>query len=96
MCTTTHYTSLCCDHHWLAIRAPCRPGSGFRYCGMFRDGVAREPADELKVGAPCPACACGPGGYDANLVRMILNVRNRWRWGVGPSRGDPGLECAVM
>ncbi|KAI0456560.1 methyltransferase domain-containing protein [Xylaria acuta] len=91
MCLTTHYISRNCGHHWLAIRQPCWPGYGFTYCGVFRDGVAREPSPEFEIMGLCPACAA-PGYYDRNLVRMVTNVRERCRWGIGPSRGDPGVE----
>ncbi|KAI0426652.1 methyltransferase domain-containing protein [Xylaria sp. FL1042] len=77
MCLTTHYISRNCGHHWLAIRYPCWPGNGFNYCGVFGDG--------------CPACAT-PGAYDHNLVRMVVNIRDHCRWGMGPSRDDPGYE----
>ncbi|KAK5632933.1 hypothetical protein RRF57_008647 [Xylaria bambusicola] len=95
MCLTTHYISRNCGHHWLAIRQPCWPGYGFNYCGVFGDGVAREPAPELEVIGLCPACA-NPGCYDHNLVRMITNIRSHCRWGIGPSRDDPGVECVIM
>ncbi|KAI1356984.1 hypothetical protein F5Y01DRAFT_309525 [Xylaria sp. FL0043] len=84
-----------CGHHWLAIRHPCWPGNGFNHCGVFGDGVAREPAPEVEAVGLCPACAT-PGAYDYNLVRMVVNIRDHCRWGVGPSRDDPGYECAVM
>ncbi|KAI0396096.1 hypothetical protein F5Y17DRAFT_456417 [Xylariaceae sp. FL0594] len=107
MCYTIHYTSRDCGHHWLAIQQPCWPGYGFNHCPTFGDGVAREPSPEYEVPGRCPACSSsssstrGHGygygcGYDANLVRMIVDVRDRCRLGVGPSRGDPGFECAVM
>ncbi|KAI0443637.1 methyltransferase domain-containing protein [Xylaria telfairii] len=90
MCLTTHYISRNCGHHWLAIRQPCWPGYGFTYCGVFGDGVAREPSPEFEIMGLCPACTT-PGYYDRNLVRMVINVRERCRWGIGPSRGDPGM-----
>ncbi|KAI0864213.1 hypothetical protein F4860DRAFT_511069 [Xylaria cubensis] len=93
MCLTNHYISRNCGHHWLAIRQPCWPGYGFTYCGVFGDGVAREPSPEFEIMGLCPACAT-PGYYDRNLVRMVTNVRERCRWGIGPSRRDPGVECA--
>ncbi len=34
--------------------------------------------------------------YDTHYVRMITDIRDRLRWGEGPFRSDPGLECAVM
>ncbi|RYC57733.1 hypothetical protein CHU98_g8485 [Xylaria longipes] len=78
-----------CGHHWLAIRQPCWPGYGFTYCGVFGDGVAREPSPEFEIMGLCPACAT-PGYYDRNLVRMVTNVRERCRWGIGPFEGRPG------
>ncbi|GAW18110.1 hypothetical protein ANO14919_075830 [Xylariales sp. No.14919] len=95
MCLATHYISRNCGHHWLAIRQPCWPGYGFTYCGTFGDGVAREPSPELEIMGLCPACTT-PGCYDPNLVRMVLDIRERCRWGIGPSRHDPGLECVIM
>ncbi|KAI1300327.1 methyltransferase domain-containing protein [Xylaria venustula] len=95
MCLTTHYISRNCGHHWLAIRQPCWPGYGFNYCGMFGDGVAREPAPELEIVGLCPACAT-PGCYDHNLVRMVVSIRERCRWGIGPSRHDPGVESTML
>lgn len=95
MCLTTHYISRICGHHWLAIRQPCWPGYGFTYCSVFGDGVAREPSPEFEVMGLCPACTT-PGHYDRNLVRMIMSIEDRCRWGLGPSRDDPGVECVVM
>ncbi|XXG94725.1 S-adenosylmethionine-dependent methyltransferase [Hypoxylon texense] len=85
----------CCAHHWLQVRQPCFPGAGFNTCGAFGDGVAREPAAVATADGLCPACRM-PGRYDKNRVRMIMDIRSRWRWGLGPSRGDPGLECCVI
>ncbi|KAI1329576.1 hypothetical protein F5Y16DRAFT_365524 [Xylariaceae sp. FL0255] len=98
MCTTTHFLSRRCGHHWLAIRQPCWPGYGFSYCSTFGDGVAREPAPEVEVVDLCPSCLSPPGytSYDPNLVRMIVDVRSRYRWGLGPSKDDLGIECVVM
>ncbi|KAL7629272.1 hypothetical protein AAE478_000792 [Parahypoxylon ruwenzoriense] len=112
MCTTTHFRSRNCGHHWLQIRQPCWPGQGFNTCLVFGDGVARDPSDTITASAPCPGCleetARGaPGGlyyyayayayaYDRNQVRMICDIKDRWRWGLGPSKQDPGVECAVM
>ncbi|KAI0596979.1 hypothetical protein F4775DRAFT_593712 [Biscogniauxia sp. FL1348] len=103
MCKTAHFRSRSCGHHWLQIAQPCGPGRGFSTCATFRgDGVAREPAAECRVGAPCPACsscyysATGGGMYDRNSVRMVTDMRRRWRWGLGPSKRDPGVECVVM
>ncbi|KAI1428327.1 methyltransferase domain-containing protein [Xylaria sp. FL1777] len=91
MCLTTHYISRHCGHHWLAIRQPCWPGFGFNYCGMFGDGVARAPSPELEIVGLCPACA-NPGYYDYNLVRMVMSIEERCRWGIGPSRDAAGVE----
>lgn len=69
---------------------------------MFGDGVAREPSPEFEVRGLCPACLTAPAApgygdsYDSNLVRMIVDVRDRFRWGVGPSKSDAGIECVVM
>ncbi|RYO82627.1 hypothetical protein DL766_002832 [Monosporascus sp. MC13-8B] len=115
MCTTTHYISRACGHHWLQIARPCCPGQGFNTCGVFGDGCARDPAPEVAVDWVCPACRCacvaapalpfgyyGPGyrvcscGYDRHYTRMIMDIREGLRWGAGPCRSDPGLECVVM
>ncbi|KAI1345216.1 hypothetical protein F5Y15DRAFT_20973 [Xylariaceae sp. FL0016] len=96
MCTVTHYASRLCGHHWLTIRTPCFPGYGFRWCDTFRNGAARHPEDEWHVASACPACTMPWGGYDKNLVRMVLDIQDRWRWGVGPSRQDFGVDCVVM
>ncbi|KAI0400512.1 hypothetical protein F4802DRAFT_601904 [Xylaria palmicola] len=95
MCLTNHYISRNCGHHWLAIRQPCWPGYGFTYCPVFGDGVARDPSPVFEFLGLCPACAT-PGFYNQNLVRMITHIRDRCRWGFGPSRYDPGVECAVI
>lgn len=107
MCYTVHYRSRSCGHHWLQIAQPCAPGSGFRACDTFGDGVAREPSPLVSVGAPCPACCCDgttttaatgvpAPAYDRNLVRMVMDVRDRWRWGRGPCKHDAGLECVIL
>ncbi|KAI1637336.1 hypothetical protein F4809DRAFT_640578 [Biscogniauxia mediterranea] len=122
MCKTAHFRSRACGHHWLQIAQPCGPGRGFGTCATFGDGVAREPAAECSVEAPCPACSTsmgmgmggggvvvvaggGVGGiggmsrrstYDHNNVRMVTDIRRRWRWGLGPSKQDLGVECVVM
>ncbi|KAI2614489.1 uncharacterized protein GGS25DRAFT_53286 [Hypoxylon fragiforme] len=95
MCTTTHFRSRTCRHHWLQIRTQCWPGHGFNTCPTFGDGVAREASPLVTVAGRCPACVM-PGQYDMHLVRMIVDIQDRVRWGLGPSRGDPGCECGVM
>ncbi|KAI6093872.1 hypothetical protein F4821DRAFT_252870 [Hypoxylon rubiginosum] len=94
MCLTLHWRSRCCEHHWLQIRQPCFPGYGFSTCSQFGDGVAREPAPIVTFDGLCPACSMLI--YDKNQVRMIMDIRKRWRWGLGPSKSDPGIECSVM
>ena len=95
MCTTTHFRSRRCGHHWLQITTPCFPGLGFNHCYKFRDGVARSPAPFVSIDVVCPACWV-PDAYDKNRIRMVEDIRDTWRWGLGPSRGDPGLDCQVM
>ncbi|KAI1466621.1 uncharacterized protein F4812DRAFT_451592 [Daldinia caldariorum] len=85
MCRTIHFRSRCCRHHWLQIWQPCRyPGNGFSRCESFGDGVAREPARVADAAGLCPACRFA-GAYDKNQIRMVVDVRSRWRWGFGPS-----------
>ncbi|KAI1808345.1 methyltransferase domain-containing protein [Daldinia bambusicola] len=94
MCRTIHFRSRCCRHHWLQIWQPCGyAGNGFSRCGSFGDGVAREPARVADAAGLCPACRFA-GAYDKNQIRMVVDVRSRWRWGFGPSKCDPGCECA--
>ncbi|KAH7034989.1 uncharacterized protein B0I36DRAFT_86475 [Microdochium trichocladiopsis] len=95
MCTTIHYRSRSCGHHWLQVQQACGPGMGFTYCARFGDGVAREPSPLVRTDSACPSCVL-PNTYDRNRARMIVDIRGRWRWGFGPGRGDPGVECAVM
>ncbi|KAI1661484.1 hypothetical protein F4813DRAFT_347747 [Daldinia decipiens] len=95
MCRTIHFRSRCCRHHWLQIWQPCYPGMGFNTCSMFGDGIAREPASIADAAGLCPACRFS-GCYDKNKTRMIMDIKSRWRWGFGPSKYDPGCECAVM
>ncbi|CAJ2502005.1 Uu.00g048580.m01.CDS01 [Anthostomella pinea] len=131
MCTTDHYRSRACGHHWLAIARPCYPGSGFRFCRTFGDGHAREPSNSsdghpFRVDGLCPACderelrrgpgrfvggggygygyggfvggyggggyGYGYGGYDRNLVRMVVDIRDRRRWGTGPNTSHVAYE----
>ncbi|KAI1177534.1 hypothetical protein F4777DRAFT_541289, partial [Nemania sp. FL0916] len=94
MCLVAHCISRNCGHHWLIIQVPCQPGYGFSYCSWFVDGVARQPAPEFEMLGRCPACAA-PDGYDRNLIRMVTGIRERCRWGAGPSRDDPGVECVM-
>jgi hypothetical protein len=96
MCYTHHFRSRNCGHHWLQIAQPCAPGFGFRVCDTFGDGVAREPSPQVSVGALCPACSLGEAAYDRNLVRMIMDIRDRWRWGRGPCKHEAGIECVVL
>lgn len=101
MCTTIHYRSRICGHHWLQIAQPCWPGQGFWTCAAFGDGCARDPAPEVSYAGLCPACCGGgrgggPGGYNLHYVRMITEIRERVRCGEGPCKADPGVECAVM
>ncbi|KAJ1331205.1 hypothetical protein MN608_04663 [Microdochium nivale] len=95
MCTTIHYRSRNCGHHWLQIYQQCGPGMGFTHCPRFGDGVAREPSPVVRSDGLCPACVL-PGGYDRNAARMVLDIQSRWRWGFGPGREDPGVECRLM
>jgi hypothetical protein len=95
MCHAIHFVSRDCGHHWYYIALPCRLETGFNHCHHFRDGVARDAADKVVARHLCPACAY-PHTYDANQIRMVVSVKKRWRWGVGPSREDMGIECCVM
>ncbi|KAI1382253.1 hypothetical protein F4677DRAFT_440053 [Hypoxylon crocopeplum] len=90
----TDFRSRCCRHHWMQIWQPCRPGRGFNTCSMIGDGVARDIPEVVAQGL-CPACGAS-GRYDKNLIRMVMDMKRRWRWGLGPSKCDPGIECAVM
>ncbi|KAK7908124.1 hypothetical protein PG985_015427 [Apiospora marii] len=95
MCTSAHFRSRACGHHWLQIEAACYPGLGFNNCDTFGDGVAREGSPVVAVDTLCPACL-RPGLYDKNTVRMILEIKNRCRWGFGPDKRDFGVDCCVM
>ncbi|KAI1433028.1 hypothetical protein GGR50DRAFT_696492 [Xylaria sp. CBS 124048] len=89
MCSTKHFIGHACGHQWLAIHEPCWPGYGFNYCRTFGNGTARPPSPVTVTPGFCPDCQA-PGRYDFNQVRMILDIRRRCRWGVGPSRTDAG------
>ncbi|KAH9909167.1 hypothetical protein F4778DRAFT_715611 [Xylariomycetidae sp. FL2044] len=96
MCRAVHHRSRMCGHHWYAIVVSCWPGGGFSTCPHFRDGVAREPAQDMPpTDLPCPECAMH-GRYDRNLIRMVVHMEDRWKWGLGPNRGDPGIECVIL
>lgn len=45
---------------------------------------------------PCPKHNLGC--YDLNYTRMVVDVKNGVRWGLGPNKTDPGIEfqCSVM
>ncbi|KAI1383272.1 uncharacterized protein F4822DRAFT_434391 [Hypoxylon trugodes] len=89
MCNYLHFRSRACRHHWLQIYQPCWPGQGFNTCNTFGDGVARQPGELIDAVGPCPACSTH-GAYDRHQIRMIMDIRERWRWGMGPSKSDPG------
>ncbi|KAI1083177.1 methyltransferase domain-containing protein [Whalleya microplaca] len=91
MCVTVHFRSRNCRHHWLQIHQPCGPGQGFNYCDVFGDGIARDPMEVYPVIGLCPACQY-PATYDKNLVRMVMDIKDKWRWGLGPSKDEPGIE----
>ncbi|KAI1143501.1 hypothetical protein F5Y05DRAFT_155501 [Hypoxylon sp. FL0543] len=95
MCRTAHFRSRCCRHHWLHIAKPCWPGNGFNTCPKFGSGVAAKPTRIITMDGLCPTCLM-PGQYDQHQIRMIENVEHRVRWGAGPSKCEPGCECAVM
>ncbi|KAI1844406.1 hypothetical protein JX265_010163 [Neoarthrinium moseri] len=95
MCQTHHLRSRNCGHHWLQISRPCYPGWGFNICDTFGDGIARDPSPLLNAEALCPACAYG-GRYDKNQVRMVMDIKDRWRWGRGPCKQDAGIECVIL
>ncbi|KAK8114738.1 uncharacterized protein PG998_000717 [Apiospora kogelbergensis] len=95
MCTTAHFRSRACGHHWLQITMACYPGLGFNNCDTFDGGAAREESPLVAVDTLCPACL-GPGRYDKNTTRMILDIRNRYRWGYGPDKRSFGADCCVM
>ncbi|KAK8056365.1 hypothetical protein PG993_001592 [Apiospora rasikravindrae] len=95
MCETTHFRSRDCGHHWLQIAAACYPGLGFNSCDTFGAGRVREESPVVAVDTLCPACL-RPGLYDKNMIRMILDIKDRYRWGLGPDRRDFGVDCSVM
>ena len=49
-------------------------------------------------GYVCNACGGFSYGYDYDrqYVRMVTDIRERVRWGEGPCRRDPGIDCVVM
>ncbi|KAI5926770.1 hypothetical protein F4810DRAFT_707310 [Camillea tinctor] len=75
--------------------AECRVGSLCPACSASSSSYFAMPAPALGYGGG----NWGWGApYDLNSVRMVTDVRHRWRWGVGPSRRDPGVDvdCVVM
>ncbi|OTB08773.1 hypothetical protein M426DRAFT_316797 [Hypoxylon sp. CI-4A] len=79
----------------MQVRKPCFPGEGFNTCPQVGDGIARKASDIYYIDGLCPACSA-PSLYDKHLIRMIVDINGRVRWGLGPSKRDPGCECAVM
>ena len=59
-------------------------GSGHNSCTALGFPAAGPPADAVHY------------DYDRHYVRMVTDIRDRVRWGEGPCRQDPGIECAVM
>lgn len=49
----------------------------------------------------CPKCD-KDDDYDGNKIRMVKNVSQGFRFGLGPSKSDPGVDllskdcCTVM
>ncbi|RYP54994.1 hypothetical protein DL768_000310 [Monosporascus sp. mg162] len=63
-------------------------------CPACRCACATAPAFPFGYYGPgYRGCSCG---YDRHYTRMITDIREGLRWGAGPCRSDPGLECVVM
>ena len=50
-----------------------------------------DPALAVWSRIPCPRH--NMVWYDRNYMRMVVDVKNGVRWGLGPSKTDPGVEC---
>ena len=112
MCYTAYYISPRCKCKWLRIERPCAPGLGFSTCPYFFDGTAKPQPPCFRTSKEAPCACCGGvctrtpcpvhelrGNYDRNEIRMVLGVTNGLHWGMGPDRGDVGVEmacCVVM
>lgn len=104
MCTTKMLECPTCNHWWAEILVPCAEGRGFNNCPSFQNGKARSHNNHPKemAGADsCPKCN-KDDDYDGNKIRMVKNVSQGFRFGLGPSKSDPGVDllskdcCTVM
>ncbi|EPE06731.1 hypothetical protein F503_03158 [Ophiostoma piceae UAMH 11346] len=50
-----------------------------------------DPALTMWSRIPCPKH--NMVWYDRNYTRMVVDTKNGVRWGLGPNKTDPGIEC---
>ncbi|OCK81491.1 hypothetical protein K432DRAFT_16004 [Lepidopterella palustris CBS 459.81] len=84
MCTCKHYTSPTCNHTWLELVNPCKPGRNLSNCPRFQDGsmtfVRSLPPFEKRT-TPDDCCPqCHLPYYDGKATRMIRKERNGSSW----------------
>lgn len=94
MCTTKFSKHPKCKHWSTEILNPCEEGKNFGNCKSFEEGRARNPKScprEMAKEGECPKCD-KKDDYDGDQIRMVKNVEYGYRFGLGPSEGDFGID----
>lgn len=74
--------------------SPCGEGKNFSTCKSFENGIARRLKDNPCYRAAantCPKCD-KKDDYDGDKIRIVKGVKYGARFGLGPSKSDPGFE----
>ena len=81
MCQTEGFKSHTCQHKWMTIVSPCKPGAGFSTNNYHQYTRARPgPLAAKFISAAansCPSCD-KKGEYDGNVTRMVSDQKDQW------------------
>lgn len=93
MCQTQSWRGYPCLHQWVTLETPCAEGKHFSNCKSFEDRHARSPrAIHRAPAGACPRCD-KKDDYDGDKIRMVKVVKRGTKFGTGPGREKPGVEC---
>ena len=94
MCKTKFSRHPKCKHWSVEITDPCAEDRNFGNCPKFYNGTALNPANHPRTNAEeeqCPKCDEG-GEYAGDKIRMVKGVQTGYRFGLGPSESDFGVD----
>lgn len=98
MCSFKLLKSPACGHVWGEIVTPCGDEMGFNSCPSLKDRRLRGDFKNVqKTMAPadsCPKCKKN-GDYDGKKIRMVKNIKEGCRVGLGPATTSLGYDFVV-